>query len=233
MAGYGRYEISNHALPGHASRHNRVYWSGAGWWGSAWVLPVLPGGSGVARPRTRAAYSDWHDQGVKEECGASMPLDDRLLVGLRRREGVDLVSMGCPASDLLLKRWQPFFSEGLVEIHAGRCRLSDPRGMALSNRVLVELLLWWEQQVWALLNPVLQSRDEQLSSRQQRWTERRLLLREPQQISGHPNLTVTRLPSADADHGDGEVAAHLGLDRLERAPARGRSNRLPPVDQPV
>ena len=76
-----------------------------------------------------------------------MPLDDRLLVGLRRREGVDLLSMGCPAPDLLLKRWQPFFSEGLVEIHAGRYRLSDPRGMALSNRVLVELLLWWEQQV--------------------------------------------------------------------------------------
>ena len=28
-AGFSRYEISNYALPGHASRHNRVYWSGA------------------------------------------------------------------------------------------------------------------------------------------------------------------------------------------------------------
>ena len=147
MAGYGRYEISNHALPGHASRHNRVYWSGAGWWGFGMGATSAPWGERVARPRTREAYSDWLDQGTKEDCRASMPLDDRLLVGLRRREGVDLLSMGCPAPDLLLKRWQPFFSEGLVEIHAGRYRLSDPRGMALSNRVLVELLLWWEQQV--------------------------------------------------------------------------------------
>ena len=147
MAGYGRYEISNHALPGHASRHNRVYWSGAGWWGFGMGATSAPWGERVARPRTREAYSDWLDQGTTEDCRASMPLDDRLLVGLRRREGVDLLSMGCPAPDLLLKRWQPFFSEGLVEIHAGRYRLSDPRGMALSNRVLVELLLWWEQQV--------------------------------------------------------------------------------------
>ena len=31
-AGYSRYEISNYSLPGHQSRHNRVYWSGLGWW---------------------------------------------------------------------------------------------------------------------------------------------------------------------------------------------------------
>ena len=31
-SGYSRYEISNYCLPMHQSRHNRVYWSGLGWW---------------------------------------------------------------------------------------------------------------------------------------------------------------------------------------------------------
>ena len=31
-SGYSRYEISNYCLPRHQSRHNRVYWSGLGWW---------------------------------------------------------------------------------------------------------------------------------------------------------------------------------------------------------
>ncbi len=73
-----------------------------------------------------------------------MPLDDQLLVGLRRREGVDLQALGCPSPDDLLKRWQPFIAEGLLVGEAGRWRLSDPAGMALSNQVLVEVLLWWE-----------------------------------------------------------------------------------------
>ena len=29
-SGYSRYEISNYSIPGHQSRHNRVYWKGLG-----------------------------------------------------------------------------------------------------------------------------------------------------------------------------------------------------------
>ena len=145
-AGLGRYEISNHARPGHASRHNRVYWSGAGWWGFGMGATSAPWGERQARPRTRDAYRVWLDQEAAAVPwrGTGMPLDDLLLVGLRRREGVDLQALGCPAPDQLLKRWQPFIAEGLLVGEAGRWRLSDPEGMALSNRVLVEVLLWWE-----------------------------------------------------------------------------------------
>ena len=55
QAGYGHYEISNYALPGHASRHNRVYWSGAGWWGFGMGATAAPDGTRQARPRTREA----------------------------------------------------------------------------------------------------------------------------------------------------------------------------------
>ena len=158
-AGLARYEISNHARPGHASRHNRVYWSGAGWWGFGMGATSAPAGERQARPRTREAYRLWLEQTAAapvSAAGASgssdpapkrsagMPLDDLLLVGLRRREGVDLQALGCPSPDDLLMRWQPFIAEGLLVGEAGRWRLSDPAGMALSNRVLVEVLLWWE-----------------------------------------------------------------------------------------
>lgn len=151
-AGYRRYEISNHAKPGHASRHNRVYWSGAGWWGFGMGATGAPWGQRLARPRTRDGYRAWLDaQGPEAEPDPCRPLllDDLLLVGLRRREGVDLQALECPDQEALLKRWQPFRDRGLLNLEAGRWCLSDPQGMALSNPVLVEVLLWWEDQVSA------------------------------------------------------------------------------------
>ncbi|AII44044.1 hypothetical protein KR100_11850 [Synechococcus sp. KORDI-100] len=148
-AGLSCYEISNHARPGHASRHNRVYWSGAGWWGFGMGSTAAPWGERIARPRTRETYRDWLNQGSGSGERRRLPLDDLLLVGLRRREGVNLEALGCPAIGNLLQRWQPFIDRGLLECAAGRWRLCDPAGMALSNQVLVEVLLWWEEQTTA------------------------------------------------------------------------------------
>ena len=98
-AGYGHYEISNFALPGHASRHNRVYWSGAGWWGFGLGATSAPWGQRQARPRTREAYGAWLQQTLQqgeafaEAPGDGMPFDERVLVGLRRREGVALQAL--------------------------------------------------------------------------------------------------------------------------------------------
>jgi oxygen-independent coproporphyrinogen-3 oxidase len=175
-AGYGHYEISNFALPGHASRHNRVYWSGAGWWGFGLGATSAPWGQRLARPRTRAAYADWLAQasptgspGPGSVPGAAagpgegsptpkdatqapgLPFDERLLVGLRRREGVRLAELagqaGVTSSELgdLLGRWQPFRERGLLLQDGPRWRLSDPEGLALSNGVLRELVAWWEE----------------------------------------------------------------------------------------
>ena len=70
-----------------------------------------------------------------------MPLDELLLVGLRRREGVVLpIKQG----EALEERWTPFLEQGLLQKRSGRWQLRDPEGMALSNRVLLEVVLWWE-----------------------------------------------------------------------------------------
>lgn len=153
-AGYGHYEISNFALPGHASRHNRVYWSGAGWWGFGLGATSAPWGQRLARPRTRAAYAEWLAESHPASRGTQapgLPFDERLLVGLRRREGVRLADLagqaGVTSSELgdLLGRWQPFRERGLLLQEGPRWRLSDPEGLALSNGVLRELVAWWEE----------------------------------------------------------------------------------------
>ncbi|MEN9541296.1 MAG: radical family heme chaperone HemW [Cyanobacteriota bacterium] len=155
-AGYGHYEISNYALPGHASRHNRVYWSGAGWWGFGLGATGAPWGQRQARPRTREGYAAWlNGQGEASEGpppGAGMPFEERVLVGLRRREGVRLTHLarGAGISEQALAdlqiRWRPFQQRGLLIRNGDRWRLSDPQGLALSNAVLRELLAWWEEQ---------------------------------------------------------------------------------------
>jgi putative oxygen-independent coproporphyrinogen III oxidase len=160
-AGYGHYEISNYALPGHACRHNRVYWSGAGWWGFGLGATAAPEGRREARPRTREAYADWLEgQGrgggePGEPSAAPAPdgqaWEDLWLVGLRRREGVCAVSLfaqaGLSVRDLegLRRRLAPFERQGLLRVEGPRWRLSDPEGLALSNAVLRELLAWWEE----------------------------------------------------------------------------------------
>ncbi|MCX5949092.1 MAG: radical SAM family heme chaperone HemW [Cyanobacteria bacterium] len=160
QAGYGHYEISNYALPGHASRHNRVYWSGAGWWGFGMGATAAPYGRRQARPRTRESYADWlaskwapaaATQASEDdpEHGEGMAIDERWLVGLRRREGVNAAELaaaaGLGAQELATLRRQlaPFEQRGLLLVEGERWRLSDPAGLALSNAVLRELLAWW------------------------------------------------------------------------------------------
>ncbi len=155
-AGYGHYEISNYALPGHASRHNRVYWSGAGWWGFGMGATSAPWGRRLARPRTREGWGAWLAAGQPglerlPPPRPGPPLDEQLLVGLRRREGVNLNALAAAAGvapehlEILAGRLAPWRGQGLLRIEGPRWRLTDPQGLALSNAVLREILAWWQE----------------------------------------------------------------------------------------
>jgi oxygen-independent coproporphyrinogen-3 oxidase len=149
-AGYGRYEISNWAWPGHASRHNRVYWSGADWWAFGLGATSALGGQRLARPRTREAYGRWLASGAAAEqrAGDGLPLDEQLMVGLRRREGVSMRQLsrqhGLTPAHLtgLRARLADHERRGLLVVEGDRWRLSDPVGLALSNGVLREIVAW-------------------------------------------------------------------------------------------
>ncbi len=162
-AGFSRYEISNYALPGHASRHNRVYWSGSGWWGFGLGATSCPWGKRLSRPRTRDLYKLWLEnqevngvdpslEFVKEH--SLIPLEDLFIVGLRRREGINLETLmkrlGWEHDQLevninLLKiRWEYALKMGWIRQIGYRFYLTDPDGMNISNQILVEMLLWWE-----------------------------------------------------------------------------------------
>ena len=153
-AGYGRYEVSNYARPGHASRHNRVYWSGAGWWGFGMGATSAPFGRRLAKPRTREGYGEWVRQGgaPEREAARAFPLDEQVLVGLRRREGVNLAALlaqeglGADALASIQQRLAPWIERRCLRIEGPRWRLSDPEGLALSSSVLRDFMGWWLEQ---------------------------------------------------------------------------------------
>ncbi len=160
--GFSRYEISSYSLPGHASRHNRMYWSGSGWWGFGMGATSAPWGERFSRPRTISGYKKWVEQQESQflektlfiEDSSPMPMDELLMIGLRRREGVNFEELAnncgwtqkeCHENlKLLEKYWLNFLKEGYVVKKNGRFFLSDPEGMQISNQILIQMFLWWD-----------------------------------------------------------------------------------------
>jgi len=160
--GFSRYEISSYSLPGHASRHNRMYWSGAGWWGFGMGATSAPWGERFSRPRTITAYKRWLEQQENQllektlfvEESRPMPLDELLMIGLRRREGIHFEELAsnigwtkkkCDENLALLEKfWLNSLKEGYLLRKNGRYYLSDPKGMQISNQILIQMFLWWD-----------------------------------------------------------------------------------------
>ena len=160
--GFSRYEISSYSLPGHASRHNRVYWSGSGWWGFGMGATSAPWGERFTRPRTIAGYEKWlkqqesqfSEKALCNEKSKPMPLDELLMIGLRRREGVHFEELAknvgwtqkeCDKNLKLLENfWLDSLKDGSLLRNNGRYFLSDPKGMQISNQILIQMFLWWD-----------------------------------------------------------------------------------------
>ena len=162
-SGYSRYEISNYSLPGHQSRHNRVYWSGLGWWSFGQGSTSSPWGEKLTRPRISKDYKKWVTKQCEIRLDSSLlkrekiheELDEKIMLGMRLKEGVNIFKLineqnwdkkkSEEAFKNLLKEWQKYLESGLLVKRGNRFFLSDPQGMELSNQILVSMFRWWDK----------------------------------------------------------------------------------------
>ena len=161
-SGYSRYEISNYCLPRHQSRHNRVYWSGVGWWSFGQGSTSSPWGEKLTRPRVSKEYKEWVTRQDELNLDSSLinrdfiyeELDEKIMLGLRLKEGIDIQKVfkeqnwGKKKSESnlskLLEEWEKFLESGLLVRNGNRFFLSDPEGMELSNQILISMFKWWD-----------------------------------------------------------------------------------------
>ena len=148
-AGLERYEISNHALPGFESRHNRIYWDNGDYFGFGAGAAGYRNGDrtvNVRRPSEyiRAMASHPENPFVEvERLDSESRLGETIMLGLRRREGVDLVAagqrFGIDAGEHYRDDIAWAVETGWAELVDGRLRLTD-RGVPLANEVMARFV---------------------------------------------------------------------------------------------
>ena len=162
-SGYSRYEISNYSIPAHQSRHNRVYWRGLGWWSFGQGSTSSPWGEKFTRPRISKDYKKWVTKQCEIKLESSLTnqeniykeLDEKIMLGMRLKEGINIHKLvkeqdwDTKKSEIALnklsKEWERFLESGLLIKRGNRFYLSDPRGMELSNQILISMFRWWEK----------------------------------------------------------------------------------------
>ena len=77
------------------------------------------------------------------------------MLGLRLKEGIDIYKVFKEQNwenkkfernfSKLLEEWERFLESGLLERKGNRMFLSDPKGMELSNQILISMFKWWDE----------------------------------------------------------------------------------------
>lgn len=145
-AGLPAYEVSNHARPGEESRHNLAYWRGDAYIGigpGAHGRPLINGerhaSATLKSPERWLSATQTHGHGIETltPLNSTEIAEERLLMGLRLREGLPLRAVDTVIDPAALTRYQ---QAGLLEPDAARLR-ATPNGMLVLNRLISELLL--------------------------------------------------------------------------------------------
>ena len=143
-AGLPAYEISNHAAPGEESVHNLNYWRGGDYIGIGPGAHSRLGGHALETERNPVA---WLSQVEKLENGLISDekltrleiAEERLLMGLRLREGVDLGNLArCTGYGVADNLIEGYVNDGFLQLNDNRLRVTSC-GRFVLNRLIGEL----------------------------------------------------------------------------------------------
>ena len=147
-AGYEHYEISNFALPGYHSRHNSSYWNDTPYLGLGAAAHSYDGQVRRNNPSNLNAYIDKVLNGEvafqEEEMTRWERYDERVMLGLRTSQGVDLNKLRIDFGD---KAWRHFTREAARHVASGNLfKTEDGRyvltrdGIMLSDSIIRDLM---------------------------------------------------------------------------------------------
>ena len=145
-AGLARYEVSNYALPGMESRHNLVYWQCEEYLGVGCAAHGDFAGRRTANTASLSLYLSQKEEGrgiPEEDNTPQTRMFERMMMGLRTRQGVDLArfwrDFGCAPEAVWPQSLARFAQKGWTERDAERLFLT-PEGLNVMNALLVEMM---------------------------------------------------------------------------------------------
>lgn len=147
-AGFEHYEVSNFASPGRRSRHNEIYWAGREYYAAGPGAARYVGGVRSTNHRSTTTYLKRVQAGEspvfeQEELTAEERAHERLVLGLRRLEGVERATFaaatGYDLDQLAGPAVNKFVKLGLLSDDGSRVKLTR-EGLFVSDGLWPELL---------------------------------------------------------------------------------------------
>ena len=156
-SGYVRYEISNYARPGFASRHNRLHWTAGRYLGLGPSAQSYVGNRRFGNVSNLAAYNSLLHNGQlpvseTEELSHAHETCERLIFGLRLTDGVALDESGVLSYRGLARTVDELIEDNFLEREGSLVRLTA-RGRRYADTVAVALLASLEQPSCATTPP--------------------------------------------------------------------------------
>jgi putative oxygen-independent coproporphyrinogen III oxidase len=142
--GYQQYEISNWAMPGFASQHNRKYWRREPYLGFGAGAHSFTGQQRWSNLRDAAQYVSAITENRSaienlQSVTAKAALEEEIFLGLRQLSGINLARIESQYGVSLQHKANRLTSAGMLE-HQGDLLRLHPSKLNISSEILLELL---------------------------------------------------------------------------------------------